>query len=170
MDESCLIEVWSGGQIGADIAGLRAARAVGLKTGGWIPRGFRTHEKSRSEYAALYGLVETESAGYPARTKANVRDSDATLILGDNPESAGCALTRFACEQYGKPYLVVTVAEMAAPGSDHVVAVWIRELKVRRLNVAGNRDAPETVLEEWFRRVLLSLLGEVSSGSKTVAL
>ena len=37
-----LQEVWSGGQNGANIAGLRAAKAVGLKTGGWMPKGYRT--------------------------------------------------------------------------------------------------------------------------------
>jgi hypothetical protein len=37
-----LERVISGGQTGADQGGLRAARACGIPTGGWAPRGWLT--------------------------------------------------------------------------------------------------------------------------------
>lgn len=39
-----LERIVSGGQTGADQAALRAARAAGLPTGGWAPRGWLTEE------------------------------------------------------------------------------------------------------------------------------
>lgn len=36
--------VISGMQTGVDIASLRAGESLGLQTGGWCPRGFRTDE------------------------------------------------------------------------------------------------------------------------------
>ena len=37
-----LTTIISGGQTGADQAGLLAAQALGLQTGGWAPHGWRT--------------------------------------------------------------------------------------------------------------------------------
>lgn len=49
--------VISGGQTGADQAALRAARACGIPTGGWAPRGWLT-EDGPSLWLAEWGLVE----------------------------------------------------------------------------------------------------------------
>lgn len=42
--------VLSGGQTGADLGGLRAARACGIPTGGWAPRGWLTEVGWLVEY------------------------------------------------------------------------------------------------------------------------
>jgi Circularly permutated YpsA SLOG family len=36
------MKIISGGQTGADQAGWRAAKACGLETGGWMPKGWKT--------------------------------------------------------------------------------------------------------------------------------
>jgi hypothetical protein len=77
-----LERVISGFQTGADIAGIYAARAHGIPTGGAMPRGFLTEEGPRPEFAELYGAVELPSSSYPARTERNVRDSDGTIWFG----------------------------------------------------------------------------------------
>ena len=45
--------VISGGQTGADQAGWRAAKASGIPTGGWMPKGFLTEDGPRPEFAGL---------------------------------------------------------------------------------------------------------------------
>lgn len=50
-----LRRVISGGQCGVDVAALRAAKRAGLQTGGTMPRGWRTLDGPRPEYAAEYG-------------------------------------------------------------------------------------------------------------------
>jgi hypothetical protein len=91
-----LQKITSGGQCGADQAALRAARSVGIATGGWAPLGWLVEsEDGRRNIAAPqladFGLAECPNPGYPARTRANVRDSDATIWFGDVRED-----TRFS--------------------------------------------------------------------------
>jgi hypothetical protein len=74
--------VISGGQTGADQASLRATRAAGIATGGFAPQGWLTNDGPAPGLAG-WGLVQCPEPGYPSRTRANVRDSDATLWFGD---------------------------------------------------------------------------------------
>jgi hypothetical protein len=83
-----LDQVISGGQTGADQAALRAARACGIATGGFAPRGWlvETTDGRRTESApwlADLGLIECDEAGFKARTRANVHAADATIWFGD---------------------------------------------------------------------------------------
>src|SRR4051812_38794183 len=56
--------VISGGQTGADIGALRAAKALGIATGGYAPLGWRTETGERPSLGIDYGLVESDSADY----------------------------------------------------------------------------------------------------------
>ncbi len=72
-----------------------------------MPAGFQTEDGPRSEFAEMFGAVELPGGGYPERTRANVRDSDATVWFGD-PGSPGGRTTLRACAGFGKPvYLVI---------------------------------------------------------------
>lgn len=134
MEEGCAVTVRSGGQSGGDQAGIIAARALHLPTGGWAPKGWRTDE-GPAPWLADYGLVEHPSPEYPPRTGCNVRDNDATLILGD-ASSHGCALTLRYCAYYKKPFLVIP-----RPFENiEAAAAWIRANAITSLNVAGNRE------------------------------
>jgi hypothetical protein len=141
-----LDKVISGGQTGADQAGLRAARAAGIPTGGWAPLGWRTEGPIDPEcgevmrdvsapWLADFGLVECPEPGYKARTGANVRDSDGTLWFG-NVYTPGGAATLDACRQMGKPFLLIF---RGASRPSEIVA-WIGEKDIRTLNVAGDRE------------------------------
>jgi hypothetical protein len=126
----------SGGQTGADQAAWRAAKAVGIPTGGWMPRGFLTEDGPCPKFAELYGAVETLSATYPPRTQKNVEDSDATVWFGE-VDTPGAMATLYAGTITGKPF------EPVIPGSTRPsqLAAWIIEHDVRTLNVAGNRES-----------------------------
>jgi hypothetical protein len=101
-----LERVISGFQTGADIAGIYAARAHGIPTGGAMPRGFLTEDGPRPDYAELYGAVELPTPSYPERTRRNVADGDGTLWFGDWHSPGGKA-TLDACRLRGKPFLIV---------------------------------------------------------------
>jgi hypothetical protein len=133
-----LERVVTGGQTGADQAGWRAARACGIPTGGAMPRGFLTEDGPRPGFAELFGAVELPGGGYPERTRANARDSDATVWFGD-PESPGGRTTLRACAGFGKPVYLVT--EGLTRPTD--VAAWIEAEEVRVLNEAGNPESTE---------------------------
>ncbi|GAC1475589.1 MAG: hypothetical protein NVSMB9_28430 [Isosphaeraceae bacterium] len=73
--------------------------------------------------------------GVPARTRANVRDSDGTLWLGDW-HTPGGKTTLDACRLQGKPFLI------DFPGTrPSQVWDWLAQHGVRVLNVAGNRES-----------------------------
>ena len=143
--------VTSGGQSGADLAGWKAAKSAGIACSGWMPRGFRTEDGPRPEYAELYGAKEHESAMYPPRTRANVADSDGTIWFG-SIASTGFRVTHDAAiaRLDGYPFLIVYLG-VTTPRE---VAAWVREHKISVLNVAGNRGSSDRELEGRAERFL----------------
>ena len=100
-----IAKVVSGGQTGVDMAGLRAARDVGLPTGGWAPRGWLTEDGPQPELLRSFGLKEHQAYGYPPRTEQNVIDSDCTLLITNNRNSGGSRLTHQYCLKWKRPVL-----------------------------------------------------------------
>lgn len=135
MEPRRLRKIISGGQVGADRGGLEAARDLGLETGGTAPLGYRV-EGGDDPSLRLFGLVQSASREYAPRTRDNVRDSDATLIIASNPGSPGCHLTQSLCRLMKKPTFIVR------PGHDKTLGLadWVSLHNVEVLNVAGNRD------------------------------
>ena len=135
--------VISGGQTGADQAGLAAARTIGIPTGGTAPRGFLT-ETGPDPGLRDYGLVEHASSSYPPRTLANIADADLTVIVASAPLDGGSLLTRDLCMRYRKPWIHV---RQDAPGEavgSIVEAIRCVEAALGRpivVNVAGNRES-----------------------------
>ena len=124
----------SGGQTGVDRAALDWAVRNGVEHGGWCPKGRRASDGTIPD---VYQLQETESEGYRQRTKFNVRDSDATLILNIGELTGGTLLTTKFAAQLKKPCLVVQTGD-----SDHwtgakQIADWLRQNRFQVLNVAG---------------------------------
>jgi len=141
-----LNKVISGGQTGVDRAALDAAMMLGIEVGGWCPRGRRAMD---GMIPAKFPLIETRGKSYQTRTKWNVRDSDATLIICRNEPAGGTALTMKYCEQLGKPFEVFqlnSVGTTEAVGKMHGAADpdsllhWLHYYHVQVLNVAGPRE------------------------------
>jgi hypothetical protein len=139
-----LERVISGGQTGADHAALVAAKAAGIATGGWMPKGFRAQDGPRPEFADLYGIQEHTSERYPPRTALNVKNSDATLRFATRWDSPGEVLTNKLCERYGKPQLEVTPGGAITTAD---VVEWLIANDVRVLNVAGNTERTSPGIE-----------------------
>lgn len=133
-------KIISGGQSGADLSGLDVGLYLNLKTGGTMPKGYRTENGNKPEYAEKYGVVEDYNTSYVPRTELNVLNSDATLIFGKN--SGGSKLTRSFCKQHHKPSYhhywdantPVTLYSIEA------FRKFIIDNNVKVLNVAGNRE------------------------------
>lgn len=134
--------VISGGQSGADRAGLDSALAFGIPVGGRCPAGRRAED---GVIPACYPLSETRSREYGVRTRLNVRAADATLVLNQGELSGGTLLTVAYAEKRAKPWLLVQLDDQqrVAPAA---VAQWLRSQGVRVLNIAGPREgkAPGT--------------------------
>jgi hypothetical protein len=152
-------KVISGAQCGADIAGLRAARRLGLETGGWMPLGWKTLDGPKPGYRSLYGLKETTSDRYPKRTEMNVRDSDATIRFAANWRSPGELCTLRMLRKHERPYFDF---ELEHPTKERLEAqvvaarAWLQEHQVQTLNVAGNAHVS---LEPLVEQLLVAILG-----------
>ena len=132
-----LQKIISGGQTGADIAGLEIAKVMGLETGGTMPFGYKTLDGCRPEYKTLYGIKCHKSSSYVPRTRINVKESDATIRLAFDFTSRGEVCTLKAIHDYKKPYIDVDLSD---PRPVEEVAQWLKANNVCVLNVAGNAE------------------------------
>ena len=131
-------KIISGGQTGADMGGLRAARELGIPTGGVAPKGWLTENGPQEELLRNFGLTECEEEGFPARTRRNVRDATGTLLVGEH-RTGGSRLTRECAVELKKPLFLLNFPT----GFRRIPEFqdWLRRYQVHVLNVAGNRES-----------------------------
>ena len=135
-----VLKVISGGQTGADLGGLKAAKKLGILIGGEAPKGFKTELGCNLELQTIYGLKESPSEDYGIRTIVNIRSSDATLIFSSNAKSPGTKLTIKHCEKLYKPYIII---DPNLETATELTKIFLEKQCVRFrkkiiLNVAGN--------------------------------
>lgn len=133
------MKIISGGQTGADRAGLDVAILLGIDYGGSIPKGRLTEEGPLdSKYT---GMTELDTASYPARTEKNVEDADATLIFTIGPPDIGTALTISLAQKYKKPFLHIDLREEGYVEVINKIKNWIGDISPGILNIAGSRES-----------------------------
>ncbi len=130
-------QIWSGGQTGADQAGLRAAYDLNITTGGWAPLGFWTSKGPEYRLQTIYNLKECSKKGYASRTYANVKDTDATIRFAIDFNSKGELCTLNAIKKYNKPFMDI---DLNNPKNIKIVLDWIEYYNICILNVAGNSE------------------------------
>lgn len=145
-----MLKVISGGQTGADQAGLRAAKALGLPTGGWAEHDWMTEDGPQEELLRGFGLRAHPLQGYPARTKSNVDLGDATVWFGWDT-TPGFACTQRAITKTSKPF-------WRNPKTAEELAFVIRESRIEILNVAGNRESSQPGIGRRVEEFLLEAL------------
>lgn len=143
-------KIVSGGQTGVDRAGLELALALGVEHGGWCPLGRLAED---GQVPCHYRLTENDSRDYKVRTRQNVLDSDATLILYADQISGGTALTRRVAKELQRPCLCIRIGDKA-PAE---IAAWLNQVQPAVLNIAGPRDSSSPGIQAHALDVLLSL-------------
>lgn len=136
-----IAKIISGGQTGVDRAALDAAIACRIPHGGWCPKGRLAED---GPIPRRYRLRQTRSPDYAERTRANVRDADATLILASGPLTGGTLYTAQCAAELRKPLLVVDLA--AEPDPLPRIRRWLARLARARpivLNIAGPRASQQ---------------------------
>jgi len=133
------MKIISGGQTGADLAGLQVGRELGYETGGWAPKNWKTSEGSKKVLLESYNLVESEY-GYRGRTRDNVRDSDVTMRLAVNFSSPGEECTMLAISTYEKFWFDVNLLN---PPSLQEALVFLLNHQPQIINIAGNTQFTE---------------------------
>ena len=151
-----LKKVISGGQTGADLGGLLAARELGFETGGTAPKGWLTETGPEKDLLRSFGLVECEQKGFPARTRRNVETASATLLVGPY-RTGGSRLTYQVAQELKKPLFLLPFPSSADADHDRCWH-WLERYSVQVLNVAGNRESQSPGIGAFTRDFLVSAL------------
>jgi len=158
------MKIISGGQTGVDQGALDFALKHGWPCGGWCPPGRRCET---GRIPGCYPVVEVEAGDYNERTRRNIQDADATLVItqGGYMEE-GTELTLSWCEEYGRPCFHLDIAHMGLIQGEDVASVsgWLEDIGVEVLNVAGNRESNSPGIQSFtltlLERLFFPLVGD----------
>jgi hypothetical protein len=145
-------KIVSGGQTGVDQAALAVATTLTIPHGGWCPQGRRCEAGT---IPSEYTVREMDNPSYAARTRQNVIDSDATLILYRHQLSGGTLLTYQIAQQLERPVFLFDLenpVELAKP------LAWLKQFTVATLNVAGPRESSCPGIHKQASALLVTLL------------
>ena len=155
------LKIVSGGLAGVDRGALQAAMDFGLEWDGWAPKGWRAENGT---IPPLYRakMQEHASANYLGRTRRNVVDSHATLIITNSyPLSGGTLKTRFFCQEAMRSHFVISLGEAYAVEK---VRKWLGQFFAQEhpmpfvLNVAGPRESKAGGIQKRTRKFLVDVL------------
>jgi len=151
-------KIISGGQTGADRAGLDVAIELGIPYGGAVPSGRRTEDGHLS--SKYEKMTEVRSRHYQVRTEKNVIDADATLLFTGRKVGSGSALTRKVAEKYHKACLHVNLGKKTDDEAVVEVLQWLDDTKPQVLNIAGSRETESGDIYDRVCSILTRVLGE----------
>ncbi|HEY9035981.1 MAG TPA: putative molybdenum carrier protein [Pseudomonadales bacterium] len=147
--------IMSGGQTGVDRGALDAAIATDTPCGGYCPKGRRAED---GVIPAQYPLIETESGDYEERTRRNVTESDATLIIHFGSLEGGTELTKRFCSAHSKPLLKIDASKTDVERAEQTLFDFLYKYSARTLNVAGPRRSEHADGYDYAYRLLTRLL------------
>ncbi len=134
-------KIISGGQTGADQAGLDVAIKHIISHGGTIPKGRMTEDDILDP---KYNLDEMSTQSYPKRTEKNVLDSDGTAILTHGKLTGGSLLTRKKATQHDKPVLHLNMSTLDIDAAVKHLRAFVTGYGIDVLNVAGSRASKDS--------------------------
>lgn len=151
-------KIVSGGQTGVDRAALDFAIESGIPYGGYAPLGGRAEDfPSPPGLLAIYPeMREHTSREWAPRTIANIKKSDATLIVlpSDGLIGPGTKLTIRTAENLAKPILIVNLGDQSDSPA-HWLAQFSEPIA---LNVAGSRESSHPGIYDQTRAFLRAFL------------
>lgn len=132
-----MLKIISGGQTGIDRMALEVAKELGIRTGGYIVKDYKTEDGSDFSLKE-FGLIEMENTDYPKRTKKNIESASGSILFGDKTSLGSKLLIKYSTEFF-YPFII-------NPTSEKIVD-YINNLKQLTkdgsviLNIAGNRGS-----------------------------
>lgn len=147
--------ITSGGQTGVDRAALDFALENNIEINGFVPRGRRAEDGEISE--KYTNLRETETDDYAERTRLNVINSDATLVLSRGKLSGGSLLTLDLAKNCGKPFLHTDFSTLTLEKAAAKTYEWLAMINCENLNIAGPRASEDAEIYQKTRDFLALL-------------
>ncbi|MBF0118993.1 MAG: putative molybdenum carrier protein [Desulfobacterales bacterium] len=148
-------KIISGGQTGADQAGLDVAINLNIPHGGWIPKGRITENGKLPD---KYLLQEMPTSSYEKRTEKNVIESNGTLIISHGKLTGGSKLTQEFSEKHTRPCLHIDLDEISLSKAAQLVKFWIDNNDIEILNIAGPRASSDPRIYNSVKELLEAVL------------
>jgi hypothetical protein len=126
-----------------------------------VPGGFPSGRRNHSDEVPRDALA---GAGYRARTRKNVEDSDGTVLVAPRPLTGGTALTLSFCRRLGKPSVTIDAAAMREEEAAQALLRFVEAHRIAVLNVAGPRASGGPAGEGYARAAIGAVLSERASG------
>ena len=130
------VKLVCGGQTGVDRAMLDYCLARGLPCGGWCP-GDRMAEDGPID--AGYPVEPLPGASRDDRTAANVRDSDAIVIIYREPLAGGTLVSHEIAMHMKKPCLLLNMHVLDFAGASSLLQDFFQKHRPGILNISGPR-------------------------------
>ena len=130
------IEIISGGQSGVDRAALDFALQNNIKCGGYCPKGRLAEDGIIDK---KYPLLETQSSIYKERTRLNIEQSDAVLVIYEKDLGIGTKLTIEISKKKSKSIFIAKLPTNKQLIED--VIFWLNKIKPTKLNIVGPRES-----------------------------
>lgn len=152
-----MLKIISGAQTGADRGALNAALAAQIPCGGWCPEDRHAED---GEIAPHYPVTPLVGAGYRKRTRQNVLDSDATVIVYHTEIAlgSGTELTLKTCISQRKPYLLLNSSVLLPEIAGKHIAEFVQRHRTSVLNVGGFRGSVVPTIELFTEKAVLSAI------------
>ncbi len=146
------IKIISGGQTGADRAALDFALENEFETGGFVPKNRLAEDGRISD--KYPNLRETETENPSERTEANVKATDATLIVSRGELVGGTNLTKIFAGKYEKPFLHIDLLDLKIEDAAEKTREWLKSFDCEILNVAGARASEDAKIYDETKKLL----------------
>ncbi|KAL6067625.1 Molybdenum carrier [Balamuthia mandrillaris] len=163
-----VVKIISGGQTGADRAGLEAGRLLGIATGGTAPSNFLTERGPDQTLKRLFGLTADGDLSYAARTRKNVDDADGTIAFrlhegnGTDKTIGWAHLRKWSYgpwrgqskEDGWRPVLVIDdVSDERMEENCRCIHDWVVRNQIAIINIAGHRETTSGMGEVYAQQV-----------------
>lgn len=146
-------KIVSGGQTGVDRGALDACLAKKFPCGGWCPE---TRQAEDGVLDEKYPLEPLKGAGYHQRTRQNVIDSDATVLIyyQEIQLKGGTELTLKTCIKQTKPYLLIDSSVIAVETASQMLVDFVNRHQIQILNFAGPRASGVPTIQHYTEQVV----------------